>query len=48
MQVNSETKLEEIDTPNEYKEKKWGKEEDGEYTTEGFSFRGKQAFHKAG
>ena len=29
-----------------FKEKKWGKEEEGEYITDGFSFRGKNAFRK--
>ena len=35
------------EVPTEYKEKKWGKEEGGEYIIEGFSFRGKHAFGKA-
>ena len=35
------------DTPTVYKEKKWGKEECGEYITDGFVFRGKQDFNKA-
>ena len=27
-----------------YKEKNWGKEQNGEYTINGFSFEGKKAF----
>ena len=30
-----------------FKEKKWGKEEEGEYFTDGYSFRGKTVFQKA-
>ena len=30
-----------------FKVKKWGKEEEGEYITDGYSFRGKTAFQKA-
>ena len=32
--------------PPVYEEKTWGKEEDGESITDGYSFRGKQSFHK--
>ena len=30
-----------------FKVKKWGKEEEGEYITDGYSFRGKTVFQKA-
>ena len=35
------------DVMNAFKEKKWGKEEEGEYVTDGYSFRGKTVFQKA-
>ena len=35
------------DNPKEYKEKKLGKEDGGEYITDGFVFRGKRMFNKA-
>ena len=35
------------DVIDAFKEKKWGKEEDGEYITDGYSFRGKNVFQKA-
>ena len=34
------------DVPSQYKEKKWGKTEDGEYIIDGFTFRGKKPFAK--
>jgi hypothetical protein len=34
------------EAPSQYKEKKWGKTEDGEYIIDGFAFRGKQSFNK--
>ena len=34
------------EAPSQYKEKKWGKTEDGEYVIDGFAFRGKQSFNK--
>ena len=36
-----------IDVMDAFKEKKWGKEEDGEHVTDGYSFRGKTIFQKA-
>ena len=36
--------LDENESPVKYKEKKWGKEEGGEFITDGFVFRGGQAF----
>ena len=33
--------------PIGYKEKKWGKDEDGEFITAGYAFRGKRTFKKA-
>ena len=35
------------DNPTEYKEKKWGKDDNGEYITDGYVFRGKWLFNKA-
>ena len=35
------------DVMSAFKEKKWGKEEEGEYITDGYSFRGKTLFQKA-
>ena len=35
------------DVLSAFKEKKWGKDEDGEYITDGYSFRGKNTFQKA-
>jgi hypothetical protein len=34
------------DKPSEYKEKIWGKDVDGEYVIDGFTFRGKHRFSK--
>ena len=34
------------EVPSQYKEKKWGKTEDGEYIVDGFTFRGKRSFAK--
>ena len=34
------------DVPTQYKEKKWGKSEDGEYIIDGYTFRGKKSFLK--
>ena len=31
---------------NAFKEKKWGKQEDGEYIIDGFPFRGRRVFQK--
>ena len=35
------------DIPSQYKEKKWGKTQDGEYIIDGFTFKGKGPFKKA-
>ena len=34
------------EAPSQYKEKKWGKTQDGEYVIDGYAFRGRQSFHK--
>ena len=34
------------ETPPVYEEKKWGKEENGESITDGYTFRGKQSFNR--
>ena len=36
-----------VDVMDAFKEKKWGKDEDGEHVTDGYSFRGKTIFQKA-
>ena len=35
------------DIPSQYKEKKWGKTQEGEYIIDGYTFKGKQSFKKA-
>ena len=35
------------DTLSVYKEKNWGKDQNGEYTIDGYTFKGKRAFRKA-
>ena len=34
------------EAPSQYKEKKWGKTEDGQYVIDGYAFRGKDSFNK--
>ena len=34
------------EAPSQYKEKKWGKTEDGQYVIDGYAFRGRQSFNK--
>ena len=34
------------EAPSQYKEKKWGKTEDGQYIIDGYAFRGRQSFTK--
>ena len=36
-----------VDVMDAFKEKRWGKDEDGEHITDGYSFRGKTLFQKA-
>ena len=36
----------EVDTPEGYKEKKWGKKEGGEYIVDGYTFKGKNVLKK--
>ena len=34
------------EAPSQYKEKKWGKTEDGQYVIDGYAFSGRQSFNK--
>ena len=46
MAIIEEVKIDDEDVVNYYKEKKWGKTEDGEYLVDGYTFKGKRTLNK--
>ena len=45
-EIQNDVDIDIENVPVQYKEKKWGKYEDGLYVIDGYTFRGKQSFLK--